>query len=190
MSVDAMAVVKDNWRAGMWKLGSVSVWVLLPLGFFSARPCAAQTASKVDEKKAYLEEIEKEKRERPAKYAESKLIFTFVTEAMLGRLGYGVGPFDGVLDAKEVEALRAYEKARGIPVTGDPMSFETVESIARDQATPDTSLPSLPSLIVYTDMWDRGYVTAEGTWTINGEEMGMPFQTSRMEWSARKPPPS
>jgi hypothetical protein len=39
----------------------------------------------------------------------------------------------------------------------------------------------LPSKHVFIDLWDRRYVSAAGTWTIAGEDLASPEQTSRIE---------
>lgn len=154
--------------------------VLLVLALFPSPPGAAQAVTQTSEKQAFQEELDRLRKSRPAEFEQAKRVFTVAVELLLARLGYGVGPFDGLLDAKTAEALRAYEKARRIPVAGDPLSFETVETIRRDTATLDENTPSLPRRHVFTDLWDTGYVSASGTWTIAGEEMGMPHQTSEI----------
>jgi hypothetical protein len=154
---------------------TVLVLVLLPAG-----SVAAQSVKQTNEKQAFQEELARLRKAEPAEFDKARRVFTLATELLLARLGYGIGPFDGVLDPKTAEALRAYEKARRIPVTGDPLSFETVEAVRRDTAALDENAPSLPPRHVFTDLWDSGYVSASGTWTIVGEEMGMPRQTSKI----------
>ena len=68
-----------------------------------------------------------------------------------------------------------------VPVTGDPLSFETVEAVHNDDVTLDQKPPYLPSRNVSTDLWDAGYVSASGTWTIAGEAQAQPHQTSRID---------
>ena len=154
--------------------------VLLVVVLAPARSLAAQSVTQTNEKHAFQEELVRLRKGDPGEFEKAKRVFTLATELLLARLGYGVGSFDGVVDPKTAEALRAYEKARGIPVTGDPLSFETVETVRRDTATLDKHPPSLPPRRVFTDLWDTGYVSASGTWTIAGEEMGMPHQTSKI----------
>ena len=39
---------------------------------------------------------------------------------------------------------------------------------------------------VYADFWDRGYVSTEGTWTIEGMKQAHPVQTSRTPFATNK----
>lgn len=144
------------------------------------QPGIAQPPTSKGEKAAFEQELAELRRNRPAEFEQAKRLFTFGAQQLLARLGYGVGPFDGVLDEKTAAALRAYEKVRGVPVTGDPMSFETMERVRQDGVTLDQQPPYLPRRHVFTDLWDSGYVSASGTWTISGEEMAWPEQSSRI----------
>jgi len=154
--------------------------LLLGLCLLPVPGAAAQPATAKSEKAAFQAELGRLRKERPVEFEKAKRGFTAAAEMLLARLGYGVGPFDGLLDEKTTAALQVYEKARGIPVTGDPLSFETVERVRHDTATLDQQAPSLPPRHVFTALWDRGYVSASGTWTIAGEEMGLPQQTSKI----------
>ena len=102
-----------------------------------------------------------------------------MTKLLLARLGYDVGPLHGALDAKTEASLRQYQRNRRIPVTGNPLSFETVEQMQADHSTLDNRPIGLPPKHVFIDLWDRGYVSAAGTWTIAGEDLASPEQTSR-----------
>ena len=50
--------------------------------------------------------------------------------------------------------------------------------------TLDQKTVSLPRLVINTDAWDDGYVSAEGTWAMQGEEQAWPEQTSKL-WCFR-----
>ncbi len=130
------------------------------------------------DKLEYEKELAKIKVGKPTEYAEFQRLSTFVAEMLLARLGYDVGPFDAVLDEKTRLAVKAYERNRKIPVTGDPMSFETRQQIKEDSAELDHQPVDLPIRHLFLDSWDPGYVSAQGTWTMSGEESGMPEQTS------------
>lgn len=149
--------------------------------FLPSQPGTAQPASDKDPKAAFEQELAELRRNRPAEFEQAKRLFTLAAQQLLARLGYGEGPFDGLLNEKTVAALRAYQKARGVPVTGDPMSYETMEKVRQDGATLAKRPAYLPPRLVLTDLWDRGYVSASGTWTISGEEMAWPEQSSRIE---------
>ena len=60
------------------------------------------------------------------------------------------------------------------------MSFETNKQINADYVTLNQQTVSLPQLLIDIDTWDAGYASAEGTWTIQGEEMAWPEQTSKI----------
>lgn len=167
----------------MWNLMRVRILAAV-LGLcllLPPRPGTAQPATSKGDKAAFQQELAEIKKSRPAEFEQAKRVFALAAQQLLARLGYGVGPFDGVLDEKTAAALRAYEKARGIPVTGDPLSFETVERVRQDTAILDQRPPYLPRRSVFTDLWDRGYVSASGTWTITGEEQAWPEQSSRID---------
>lgn len=145
---------------------------------------AAPTDEKKAEKLAYELDLAKTKKDQPQEFAKFKRVFTFSAELLLARLGYDVAPFDGVLDEKTQKALKSYEKARGLPITGDPLAFETVEQVASDTAVLDDSPTVLPRRHVFLDLWDDGFVEAQGTWVMQGEEMAWPEQTSKISCDA------
>jgi hypothetical protein len=166
----------------MWRLQAVRVHaVFLALWLALAQEGITQSATTASEKAAFQAEVNELKKSTPAEFENMKRMFTFATESLLARLGYGVGPFDGLLDEKTAAALRTYQKSRGIPVTGDALSFETVEAVRKDGATLDQTPTSLPRRLVFTDLWDTGYVSATGTWTIAGEDQAWPQQASKIK---------
>jgi hypothetical protein len=67
-----------------------------------------------------------------------------------------------------------------LPVTGDPLSFETFKQFQSDLTVLDSHPVWLPLLQVFIDMWNDGYVSAKGTWTIKGDEIATPEQTSEI----------
>jgi hypothetical protein len=142
------------------------------------QPSAPSSASNA--KAAYEAEMVR-LRERPKDFADTRRTFTLMAQLLLGRLGYGIGPYDGVLDDKTVAALKAYEKARSLPITGDPLAFETSDAVIQDGASLDKRIPFLPERHVDVSFWTSGYVVVVGTWTIAGESQAFPQQTSRME---------
>ncbi|HVE14317.1 MAG TPA: peptidoglycan-binding domain-containing protein, partial [Elusimicrobiota bacterium] len=52
-------------------------------------------------------------------------------QSQLGRFGYGVGPFNGVMDSNTVRALKAYQKHKGLPETGK-LDVATNEGLMHD----------------------------------------------------------
>ncbi len=114
-------------------------------------------------------------------YENTRRIATFMTQVLLGRLGYGVGPFDGVLNETTKKALLEYQKRRKLPVTGDPISFETFQQVEKDMKSLDYDPVGLPRLFIYVDSWKSGYVSGEGTWIMANEKMGWPEQATHLE---------
>lgn len=156
-------------------------WVALALVLRAVCTLAGDVKERADERAAWNRELQTLKREKPSEYTKMQTTFTFLAELILAELGYGTGPFKGVLDEKTQNALRAYERNRGLLVTGDPLSFETVEQLRVDREAYNYRPVSLPSLYVFTDLWESGYVSARGTWVISGEQMALPEQTSRID---------
>ena len=101
-----------------------------------------------------------------------------MAQLLLGRLGYGIGPYSAVLDDKTKQTLREYEKLRNLPITGDPLSFETFVQINNDSELLDYQPVTLPGFHVFVDSWSQGYVSAKGTWVLTNEKTGLPEQTS------------
>jgi len=146
---------------------------------------AAEADNKSDKAK-YQEGIEQIKKENPTDYEKLKLLYNFQAELLLTSLGYGIDPIDGILDDKLKNALKIYEKKRNIPVTGDPLSYETMNQIDADRTTMDFDPVLLPSLSVYTDTWDKGYLIAKGTWVLSNDQMLWPEQTTQIECNRDK----
>jgi hypothetical protein len=159
------------------------IWCLLIIISFIAAPSFAAQPDKRSEKADYQKEIEKLKKENPKEYEEMKKDFVFTAQLVLAGLGFGIGPFDGILDDKTKSALRTYQKKRNIPETSDPLSFDTVEQLKADMDTSEYHPISLPGFHVFTDLWDKGYVSASGTWVLSNDRMGEPEQTSKINCS-------
>jgi hypothetical protein len=134
-----------------------------------------------EKQRVYEAELRKLKESDPAKYAKGRRAFTLFAEILLGRMGYGVGPFDGVLSESDQERLRAYEQKRGLPVTGDPLAFRTMEQVSKDLNALDYSPVSLPTFILLLSSWDEGYVSADGTWVLVNETQAFPEQAVKLE---------
>lgn len=164
----------------MYKAIGLSIIVYL----LSTRAVGVQNEEKevkAQKKLEYEKEIGKRKAETPAEYEKTRRLMTFAAEMLLARLGYDVGSFDGVLDKKTQFALKAYQRNRSLPVTGDPLTFETFEQVILDTATLDHKPVGLPLRRIAMDSWESGYVLAQGTWTIGGEKMTWPEQTAKIE---------
>jgi hypothetical protein len=136
------------------------------------------TTDKRKERFEYESELQRLKRDKPTEYENSRKMANLLAQLLLGRLGYGIGPYSTVLDEKSEKALREYQKLRNLPITGDPLSFETFEQINNDTEFLDYQPVTLPSLHVFLDSWNQGYVSAKGTWVLTNEKMGLPEQAT------------
>ena len=139
-----------------------------------------RATSQTNDRSAYYQGLRKLKQEKPAEYESQRRMFTLVTQMLLGRLGYDVGPFDGQIGQRTQTALGLYQENRGLPVTLDPLSFETNKRISADFAALEQHAVDLPALLISTAAWDDGYVFAEGTWAFRDEDMAWPEQTSKI----------
>ena len=139
---------------------------------------AATAQTRIDDRTAFVEEADRLKGDNAQLYGAVREAFTLLTEMLLGRLGYDVGPFDGVLDDRTRTAVRQYQKDHKIPETGDPFSFDTVQAVRADEELVNSSPIGLRPKRVFTERWDSGNVSADGTWTVAGDAMIWPEQTS------------
>ena len=154
-------------------IGRLALCLLLLAGLGTA-------TAQAEERETYYQGLLKLEREKPLECENQRRLFTLVTQMLLGRLGYDVGPFDGQVGQRTQTALGLYQQNRGLPVTLDPLSFETNKQISADFAALEQHAVSLPELLISTDAWDEGYVFAEGTWAAPGEDMTWPEQTSKI----------
>jgi len=100
------------------------------------------------------------------------------TQIYLGRFGYGVGPFTGILDQQTQDALRAYQKNVGIPETGT-INKETLKRLTDDNSTLDQILPFLPNFNFEGENWDE-MMAAHGTWALENLPVAEALQTSQI----------
>ena len=105
------------------------------LGLVLAAPHLSAQTSAAD-RAAFERETDALRRAQPKQYQQMRDGFTLLTEMLLGRLGYDVGPFDGVLDNRTKSGIREYQKAHNIPETGDPFTFDTVQAVSPRQYCP------------------------------------------------------
>lgn len=134
-----------------------------------------------EQRVSYEKELAQLRANNPAEFEKLRRLHVITTQVILAQLGYAVGPFDGLLDERTTNALRAYQRNRKLKVTGDPLAFETLEQIQHDGAAIDDRPVSLPSLHVFLDLWDADYVSAKSTWTFTADEMAQPQRTSVIE---------
>lgn len=145
--------------------------MILVVNSLLAVPIPSSCAETVKEREAEEQEFQKIK-------ANPKRIVS-VTQAALGALGYGTGPFDGNFDRKTADAIRRYQLARNLQETGD-LDVSTMKMAAEDFSEYHKSFPNLPNLHVFTDYWESGYLSARGTWIIEGDRQAHPLQTTEI----------
>lgn len=99
-------------------------------------------------------------------------------QIFLGRFGYGVGPFTGKLDAGTKQALTAYQKKTGLPVTGD-INFETLKRLTEDNQVLNRIVPYLPPFQSRHDEWDK-WIDVQGSWMLKEGNNDDVLYTSRI----------
>jgi hypothetical protein len=116
------------------------------------------------------------RREKPKEFRQ----YVTMVQMALGAFGFGVGPFDGVLDTRTTEALRKYQQVRGFTPNGK-LDAKTFHYLLRDfKVSRENTAILLPGKMVVTTTWDAGFVKAQGTWTIVGEASARPVQTTEL----------
>jgi len=134
-------------------------------------PLPNASAAVSDSDRAYYQHLEMLKDTAPAQYEYLQTFMLITAQKTLGRLGYGPTPFTLELDRGMTRAIRQYEKARGIPVTGNLFTAATLKHITQDAALlaqADASTAP-PQRLFVGSLWDRGWVEASGAWVMDGE---------------------
>lgn len=101
-------------------------------------------------------------------YATMRRILITDAQMALGRLGFGQLGFSGVTDSNMAVAMRRFEAARQLPITGDfftPATFARLQSdaarVAVAEQRPFTGLKQFT--------WTNGWLMVEGPWVLDGE---------------------
>lgn len=97
----------------------------------------------------------------------------------LGRFGYAVGPFTGILNEQTRRAIREYQRYNHLPETGD-LDWDTDNKINSDRAILDNEPCLLPSSFFYADQWNQ-YVYASGTWVMTNDTIAWPQNRAEVE---------
>lgn len=148
--------------------------VLSILISFSGRADTAESAREA--RTQHIKEMAAQKISNPSIYDGLYKKALIKSKMLLGRLGYDVGPFDLAVNDRVISAIKAYEKNRGIPITGDPLAFDTSQRVAKDLESADKNYAD-PGPFVFTgELWDMGSVHVQGTWSIVGENQHTPVQ--------------
>lgn len=102
-----------------------------------------------------------------------------MAQMALGAFGIGGGPFDGVLSERTKEAIGAYQRIRGITPTAD-LDSVTFEALMKDFDDWRHNPPMLPGMKMALSEWDKGNVSAAGTWTSEGRPEWNPSQVTSL----------
>jgi len=149
--------------------------LLVVLAIFSPSEVVGQSKRSTQEAKAMREGFERIRKD-PQQFKDMVLML----QMALGHLGYGVGPFTGEYDEQTKRAVAKFKSNRdGKPSDGELDGETAIQILDGWKATsrPDISLPGLH---VFTEFWDS-YVSAKGTLVIEGQEQGIPLQTTEIE---------
>ena len=126
-------------------------------------------------------QMDQGRKETPEEFTKARVMFTLMTEMHLGRLGFESGVLDGVQDEKLGQAVRAFEESREFTATGDATSSRVIAAVEVEGEILDHKPITLPPLYFGDRMWDRGFVHANGTWQIQGDDSGAPEQTTSID---------
>jgi peptidoglycan hydrolase-like protein with peptidoglycan-binding domain len=151
--------------------------VSLILSFSSGAYAAGENHASVteaDELRAVTEQFEK-LRENPKE--RRRLIV--IAQMLLGRFGYGVGPFDGRFDDKTRRAIKYYQEFNKLPATGE-LDFQTMKKLTDDADWMEQILVQLPPYAFSADTWDVS-AAASGTWIIVNGRQTTPVQTTKIQ---------
>lgn len=99
-------------------------------------------------------------------------------QIFLGRFGYGVGPYTGMLDQSTKNALSAYQKKSGLSQTGD-LDFPTLKRLTEDDRLMNRVVPFLPQQSFHDQKWDQR-VEVQGSWMLKEGNTDDVLQTSRI----------
>ena len=85
-----------------------------------------------------------------------------VAQMLLGRFGYGAGPFDGRFDDKTRRATKYYQEFNKFSATGE-LDYRTLKKLMDDSGWLEQLSVHLPSGTFADEKWDTA-VSATGTW--------------------------
>lgn len=99
-------------------------------------------------------------------------------QIFLGRFGYGVGPYSGILDQTTKNALKAYQKKNGLSQTGD-IDFPTLKRLTEDDRLMNRVVPFLPPQTFHDQEWGQ-WIEVQGSWMLKEGNTDEVLQTSRI----------
>lgn len=135
-------------------------------------------SSEIAEKRSFDSTVASLRKSSPAMLDSLRALLAFNAHSSLGRLGYTRGPFDAVVTDDLREAIKSYERDRGLPPLGDPLTYELSASLRRDEETLDEGI-SAP-----TKYFSRrpNYVLMQGAWSaaeLGGQTMAVQMSCDR-----------
>jgi peptidoglycan hydrolase-like protein with peptidoglycan-binding domain len=99
-------------------------------------------------------------------------------QIFLGRFGYGVGPYSGILDQSTKNALKAYQGKTGLSQTGD-LDFPTLKRLTEDDRLMNRVVPFLPPQTFHDQEWGQ-WIEVQGSWMLKEGNTDDVLQTSRI----------
>lgn len=113
-------------------------------------------------------------REKPEEF---RTLITGV-QIFLGRFGYGVGPYSGILDQSTKTALKAYQEKTGLSQTGD-IDFPTLNRLTEDDRLMNRVVPFLPTQAFHDQEWGK-WIEVQGSWMLKEGNTDDVLETSRI----------
>jgi peptidoglycan hydrolase-like protein with peptidoglycan-binding domain len=130
--------------------------------------------NEIEEERAVTEQLDKLR----ANPRERRRLIV-VAQMLLGRFGYGVGPFDGRFDDKTRRAVKYYQESNRLPATGE-LDYRTLKQLMEDANWLDQVPVQLPPSVFLDETWDA-FMSVTGTWTIVNGSQVQPLQTTHIE---------
>jgi peptidoglycan hydrolase-like protein with peptidoglycan-binding domain len=131
-------------------------------------PSETELAADTSEMGQLLSHLRRLRDPAPPAYDSLSTILLVSVQVHLGKMGFGAGPFTGILDPSTRDALKRFEAARGLPSTGNPFTKATLsrimdetEQVERFERAPGPRRP-----VFAEDQWATGYLLVEGQWLI------------------------
>lgn len=169
--------ITSSFPGAAWTRAGSRGWLcwLAILFVFVGAAFPQRTESAKSKEKEVMEKEFAEAKKDPRRYKELVLL----SQMALGHLGYGTGPFTGEEDEATKKAVAKFQSNEKLPPTGE---LDATTLVRLFDAWKETTRPSitLPSLHVGTEFWSE-FVSAKGTWIMEGEEQGLPLQSSEIE---------
>ncbi len=134
--------------------------------------------SEADEERAVMAQLDKV-RANPKE--RRRLIM--VAQMLLGRFGYGVGPFDGRFDDKTRRAVQYYQESNKLSGSGE-LDYPTLKKLLQDADWLEQLPVQLPPAVFAGDGWEAS-VSASGTWTTANGREEMSLHTTHIECSRK-----